>query len=97
VFKDAGAQVIGICSDSVESHQQFAAKQRLPFILLSDKGGTVRKRYGVAPTLGVLPGRVTYIIDKQGIVRHIFSSFFAPKKHAPEALKVLQALVEERT
>jgi len=97
VFKDAGAQVIGICSDSVESHQQFAAKQRLPFILLSDKGGTVRKLYGVAPTLALLPGRVTYIIDKQGIVRHIFSSFFAPKKHAPEALKVLQALVEERT
>ena len=96
VFKNARTQVIGINSDSVESHQQFAAKQRLPFILLSDKGGTVRKRYGFAPTLGLLPGRVTYIIDKQGIVRHIFSSFFAPKKHAPEALKALQALDEER-
>ena len=96
VFKEAGAEVIGISSDSVESHQKFAAEHRLSFILLSDQGGTVRKRYGVPPALGLLPGRVTYIIDKQGIIRHIYSSFFAPKKHAPEALNVLQALVEER-
>ena len=94
-FTEGEAQIIGISSNSIESHQQFAVKQRLPFILLSDKGGTVRKRYGVTPAIGVLPGRVTYIIDKQGIVRHIFSSFFAPKKHAPEALKGLRALVKE--
>ena len=95
-FTEGEAQIIGISSNSVESHQQFAVKQRLPFILLSDKGGTVRKLYGVASALGLLPGRVTYVIDKHGIVLHIFSSFFAPKKHAPEALKALQALVEER-
>ena len=73
VFKEAGAEVIGISSDSVESHQKFAAEHRLSFILLSDQGGTVRKRYGVPPALGLLPGRVTYIIDKQGIIRHIYS------------------------
>jgi peroxiredoxin Q/BCP len=95
-FKDAGAEVIGISSDSEESHQKFATRNQLPFILLSDKGGTVRKRYGVASTIGLLPGRVTYIIDKRGVVRHIFSSQFTPLKHVSEALKVLQTLREEQ-
>ncbi len=95
VFQEAGAEVIGISSDSEKSHQQFATKYRLPFILLSDLGGTVRKFYGVPATFGLLPGRVTYIIDKQGIVRHIFSSQFAPQMHVSEALKVLQQLNAE--
>jgi thioredoxin-dependent peroxiredoxin len=97
VFRDAGAEVIGISSDSEDSHQRFATQHRLPFILLSDRGGVVRKSYGVPSTFGLLPGRVTYIIDKQGIVRHIFSSQLAPQKHVAEALKVLQALREERS
>ena len=92
VFKDAGAEVIGISSDSAESHQQFASRHSLPFILLSDANGAVRKRYGVPAALGLLPGRVTYIIDKQGIVRHVFSAQFAAEKHVTEALKVLQTL-----
>jgi peroxiredoxin Q/BCP len=91
-FKDAGAEVIGVSSDSEESHRQFATKYRLPFILLSDRNGDLRKLYGVPATLGLLPGRVTYVIDKQGIVRHIFSSQFAPEKHIAEAIKTLQAL-----
>jgi peroxiredoxin Q/BCP len=94
VFQEAGAEVIGISSDTEKSHQQFATQHRLPFILLSDLGGVVRKHYGVPATFGLLPGRVTYIIDKQGIVRHIFSSQFAPQKHVDEAFKVLQALRE---
>ena len=96
VFKDAGAEVIGISSDSAESHKQFASKYRLPFILLSDANGTVRKRYGVPSTFGLLPGRVTYIIDKEGIVRHIFSAQFTPEKHIAEALKTLDVLKEEQ-
>ncbi len=92
VFKDAGADVIGISSDTPESHQQFAKQHHLPFTLLSDANGAIRKRYGVPTTLGLLPGRVTYIIDKQGIVRHIFSSQFTPEKHITEALKTLQTL-----
>jgi thioredoxin-dependent peroxiredoxin len=94
VFKDAGAEVIGISSDSAESHQQFAAENRLPFILLSDVGGAIRKRYGVPTALG-LPGRVTYIIDRQGTVRHIFFSQFTSKKHVDEALETLQSILEE--
>jgi thioredoxin-dependent peroxiredoxin len=95
VFQEAGAEVIGVSSDSEKSHQQFAKQHHLPFILLSDLGGVVRKSYGVPATFGLLPGRVTYIIDKQGIVRHIFSSQFAPQMHVTEALKVLQELREE--
>ena len=92
VFKDAGAEVIGISSDSEESHSRFSTRYRLPFILLSDKGGRVRNRYGVPKKFGLLPERVTYIIDKHGIVRHIFSAQFTPEKHVVEALKVLEAL-----
>ena len=92
VFKDAGAEVIGVSSDTAESHQEFAKQHRLPFVLVSDANGAIRKRYGVPAILGLLPGRVTYIIDKQGIVRHIFSSQFTPEKHITEALKTLQTL-----
>ena len=94
-FQEAGAEVIGISSDTEKSHQQFANQHRLPFILLSDLGGVVRKFYGVSATFGLLPGRVTYIIDKQGIVRHIFSSQFAPQMHVAEALKVLKEVSDE--
>ena len=96
VFKDAGAEVIGISSNSEASHQQFAAKNRLPFILLSDPHGAVRKRYGVPTTFGVIPGRVTYVIDKQGVVRHIFINQFQATQHIPAALKALEALRVEQ-
>lgn len=92
VFQELGAEVIGISSDSEESHARFVRQYHLPFILLSDRGGKVRKRYRVSSTFGLLPGRVTYIIDKQGVVRHIFSSQFVPQQHVAEALKVLEAL-----
>src|SRR2546430_5478261 len=90
VFKEAGAEVLGISSDSEESHQQFASKYRLPFVLLSDKGGAVRKVFGVPTTLGVLPGRVTYVIDKQGIIRHIFNNMLNAGKHISEALNTVK-------
>lgn len=92
VFKETGAEVIGVSSDSSEDHDKFAKRYNLPFILASDKTGALRKSYGVPATFGLLPGRVTYIIDKQGIVRHVFSSQFAPQKHVDEALKVLSEL-----
>jgi thioredoxin-dependent peroxiredoxin len=91
-FSDAGAEVIGISSDSVASHKKFAEKHRLPFTLLSDPGGSVRKAFGVPSSLGVLPGRVTYVIDKKGVVRHAFNSQLNPAKHVEEALAVLASL-----
>lgn len=92
VFTNAGAEVIGISGDSVASHQQFANKYQLPFILLSDSQNQVRKLFDVPSTLFVLPGRVTYVIDKEGIVRHIFNSMLNFKAHVDEAIKTIQAL-----
>jgi thioredoxin-dependent peroxiredoxin len=89
-FRDAGAEVIGISSDSGASHQQFAERFRLPFVLLSDHDGSIRARYGVAKTLGILPGRVTFVIDKQGMVRFVFSAQFQPAQHVARALRVLK-------
>ena len=91
-FQDAGAEVIGVSSDSAESHEKFATKYRLPFVLLSDGGGATRKLYGVPSTLGVLPGRVTYVIDREGTVRHVFNSQIQATQHVAEALKALRAI-----
>jgi peroxiredoxin Q/BCP len=88
-FTDVGATVIGISSDSVESHKAFAEKYNLPFTLLADTGGAVRKQWGVGRTLGVIPGRVTYVIDPEGVVQRRFSSQFSPKRHIDEALAVI--------
>jgi peroxiredoxin Q/BCP len=90
--KDAGAEVVGISSDTVESHDRFSAHHRLPFVLLSDEGGAVRRLYGVPATLGIIPGRVTYVIDRAGILRHKFSAQFAAQKHVDEALRIVRAL-----
>ena len=92
VFAEAGAEVIGISSDSVDSHTGFAGKHQLPFVLLSDVGGTVRKRYGVPTTLGILPGRVTYVIDRTGVVRHIFSSMTNIGRHVEDTLAIVKQL-----
>ncbi len=91
-FKQAGAEVVGISSDSESSHAAFASKFRLPFTLVSDQGGKVRKAYGVPSTFGLLPGRVTYVIDQQGTVRHVFNSQLNATKHVTEALEVLKKL-----
>lgn len=92
VFTDAGAEVIGISGDSQQSHKQFASKYNLPFTLLSDTSNKVRELYGVPATLWILPGRVTYVIDKEGIIRHIFDSMLDFNAHVEEALKTLKAI-----
>jgi thioredoxin-dependent peroxiredoxin len=95
VFTDAGAEVIGVSSDSVSKHAAFAGKYNLPFTLLSDQGGQVRKRYGVPAVLGLLPGRVTYVIDRQGQVRHVFNSMTNIDQHIKDALEVVRQLQAE--
>ncbi|MBW4646527.1 MAG: peroxiredoxin [Goleter apudmare HA4340-LM2] len=92
VFKSAGAEVIGVSGDSSASHQQFAVKHNLPFTLLSDQGDRIRKLYGATAAFGLFPGRVTYVIDQQGVVQYVFDSMFNFKGHVEEALKKLQAL-----
>lgn len=95
VFADAGAEVIGISSDSVDKHAAFADHHKLPFTLLSDKGGAVRKNYGVPAALGLLPGRVTYVIDRTGTVRHVFNSMTNIGGHIDDALTVVKKLQAE--
>ena len=91
-FKNLGAEVIGISNDDQKSHDAFAAQHKLPFILLSDPDGSVRKSYGVKKTFGLVPGRVSFVIDKSGIVRHVFSSQSRATAHVGEALAVLKSL-----
>jgi thioredoxin-dependent peroxiredoxin len=90
-----GAEVLGVSGQSVESHKSFATHYGLPFILLSDEGNKVRELYGVPSTMGVIPGRVTCIIDKKGIVRHIFNSQTQPQRHVEEAKKTLVQIEQE--
>jgi peroxiredoxin Q/BCP len=96
VFADAGAEVIGVSSDSVEKHAAFAGRNELPFTLLSDKGGQARKSFGVPTTLGLLPGRVTYVIDRTGTVRHVFNSQTNIGRHVNDALDVVKKLQAEQ-
>jgi peroxiredoxin Q/BCP len=91
-FQEAGAEVVGVSSQSPQSHQGFAQENCLPFKLVSDQGGKLRELYGVPKALGLLPGRVTFVIDRQGIVRHVFNSQLRIGRHVTEALEVLKQL-----
>jgi peroxiredoxin Q/BCP len=95
VFKEASVEVIGVSSQSVDSHQRFASANVLPFILLSDEDGKVRKLYGASSAFGLMAGRVTYVIDKEGIVRHVFSSQLNPTKHIEEALRIIKEISKD--
>ena len=95
-FTDAGAEVIGISSDSVDRHAAFAGKHKQPFTLLTDKGGQVRKSYGVPAVLGMVPGRVTFVIDREGTVRHSFNSMTNIGRHVSDALEVVRQLQAEQ-
>lgn len=89
-FKDLGAEVIGISSDSRRSHRKFASKYQLPFLLLSDPEKKVSKLFGVKNYLfGLIPGRETYVFDKEGKVLRVFNSIRA-EKHIREALSALK-------
>jgi peroxiredoxin Q/BCP len=93
VFQSLDTEVIGISSDSPKKHKEFAARHHLNFILLSDQQKEVRKAFGVPSNLfGLLPGRVTYIIDRNGIVRGTYNSQTDPLGHISKALETLESL-----
>jgi thioredoxin-dependent peroxiredoxin len=94
-FGKLDAEIIGISSDSIESHRSFAAKHDLSFALLSDERGNIRRLYGVPKTFGLFPGRVTYVIDKERVVRHVFASQLSVERHVQEALTVLRSDVSK--
>lgn len=91
LFVDAGVEVIGVSSDSAESHAQFSRKHSLSFPLICDTDGSLRTLFSVPKTLGLFPGRVTYVIDRTGIVRRIFSAQFASDEHVKQALEAVRS------
>lgn len=88
-FLKLGVDVIGVSGDTDDSHRTFAEKHRLPFPLISDHDSALRRLFGVAKTLGIFPGRVTYVIDASGIIRQIFSAQFSSDEHVRQALAAL--------
>lgn len=91
-FVAAGATVVGVSGDSEESHRAFAQQHRLPFLLATDADGALRRAFGVGKTLGLIPGRVTFVIDREGVVRHVFRGQFVADRHVREALEAVRKL-----
>ena len=92
-FAAAGAVVIGVNRNSPERHRRFIDSQRLPFLLISDHDSALAKAFGVPKLLGFLPGRTTYVIDKSGVVRHVFTAHFSAGRHVDEAFRVVRDLI----
>ena len=92
LFKVFGAEVWGISGDGQESHRQFSEKNKLPFPLLSDENNALRTAFGVKNVMGVIPGRVTFIIDSKGKIRHIFNNLLNGPAHVNDALSVLEEI-----
>jgi peroxiredoxin Q/BCP len=95
-FAEAGAVVIGVSGDSAERHSAFATRHNLPFYLVSDTDGSLRQAFGVSKTFGLLPGRVTYVIDQEGIVRLVFSAQTTASRHVSEAIKAVAELIRRK-
>ena len=91
-FQALGAKVIGVSSDTAEAHRRFADQNQLAFPLLEDEGGRMRKAWCVPRTMGILPGRVTYVLDSSLVVHSIFNSQLEPSRHVEAALAVLDRL-----
>ena len=92
LFEILGAIVWGVNNDTKLNHRKFAEKNQLPFPLLCDEDNLLRKQFGVPKVLGLLDGRVTYIIDSKGIIRHVFKDLLNSPQHVTEALTVLEEL-----
>ncbi len=95
-FKDLGAMVWGVSSDSESSHSEFSNRYSLPFPLLSDSQNSLRNAFGVPKVLGFLPGRVTYVVDNTGIIISVFSNLLNGPAHVEEALLVLKKLRDKK-
>jgi peroxiredoxin Q/BCP len=91
-LQSLGAEVWGVSGDDAGSHQRFASRHQLPYPLLVDQANGLRKAFGVPSVLGLLPGRVTYVIDASGVIRHIFNNLLDGPAHLREAKAALQTL-----
>ena len=90
-IRGMGAEVFGISTATMETHREFAESCGASFSLLVDEGGKVRKLYDVQPSMWLIPGRTTFVIDKQGVIRHVFTSQTNTAGHVAEAIKALKA------
>ena len=90
--RDSGAEVVGISRDSAQSHASFKARHQLPFPLLCDDGGQVAALFGVKKKLGLIPGRTTFVIDQEGIVRLSFTAALNAGEHIARSLAVVRSL-----
>jgi peroxiredoxin Q/BCP len=91
-FQGLGAEVWGVSGDDAASHRRFAARHRLPYPLLVDRDNRLRQAFGVPRALGLLPGRVTYVIDAEGVIRHVFNNLLDGPAHVREARQALERL-----
>lgn len=91
-FCEAGAVVIGISADSPETHQSFVKRNRLPYALLSDSDSSVHQLYGAKTMFGLMNNRVTFVIDREGIIRHRYADMMNGAIHITETLKILKDL-----
>lgn len=90
-FKKKGIEIIGISTDTVESHKKFVDKMKIPYVLLSDPDAEVAKKFGVwgkkkfmgKEYMGVQ--RSTFLVDDGGIVFKVYPAV-KPKGHAQEVL-----------
>ncbi len=93
LFEEAGAEVVGISEQSVESHHEFARLNNLNYRILSDANNSVRKLFGVpSKAFGLIPGRVTYVVNLKGEIVYIFDSQSKTQKHVDEALRIVLVL-----
>ena len=87
-----GAEVWGVSGDDVVSHRRFAERHQLPYPLLSDKNGSLKRSFGVPKTFGLLPARVTYVIDQKGVIQLVFNNLLDGPAHVKEAESVIRTL-----
>tara|TARA_Y100001968_G_C19139630_1_gene610767 strand:+ start:204 stop:659 length:456 start_codon:yes stop_codon:yes gene_type:complete len=92
LFKILGAEVWGISNGNSRSHLDFANKNNLPYPLLCDTNNILRRKFGIPKTLGFIEGRVTFIIDSQGIIIHIFEDLLNGPAHIKEAIRAVKQL-----
>ncbi len=92
LFKILGAEVWGISNGSIKSHLGFANKNKLQYPLLCDQNNILRNQFGVPKKLGFIEGRVTYIINSERIIKHIFEDLLNGPAHIKEAIKALKKL-----
>ncbi len=92
-IKELGAEVIGVSSDSTDSHKKFKDHHKLQFTLVSDPEKEIRRKYDVKGS--ILPPRTTFVISRSGKIAHVYNSQMNAKHHVDEAISALKKIRED--